>query len=100
MTMNPPVLRVSDEELERVRVALAEAGRRMYEATAPLRQIAERLAAPQDAEPLPPLAELVTDEDVRVALHAYLGVSGLDEAMRAALEAYGARLLARHGRTT
>lgn len=51
------------------------------------------------AAEVPPLAELVTDEDVQVALTAYLGTSGLDESMRAALEAYGARLLARHGRT-
>jgi hypothetical protein len=53
---------------------------------------------------LPPLAELVTDEDVgaaRAAADAYArgGFRGGSSAMRAALEAYGARLLARHGRT-
>lgn len=52
------------------------------------------------AAAVPPLAELVTDEDVQVATAAYYEDrhGSFAEAMRAALEAYGARLLARHGR--
>jgi hypothetical protein len=55
---------------------------------------------------VPPLAELVTDEDLDAAREAadlfVVGWAsfGGSSALRAALEAYGARLLARHGRTT
>lgn len=102
-------LRISDEEAERLRAFMAEASRRIQAAVAPLRQVAESLveAAPRVVEgDLPPLAELVTDEDVQDAL-SRLGdtwtrgpVGGeSDLRMRAALEAYGARLLARHGQT-
>lgn len=59
------------------------------------------------AADMPLLAKLVTDEDVRAAMSAGYGMRarGLDpdspEArMRAALEAYGARLVARLGRTS
>lgn len=53
---------------------------------------------------LPSPTELVTDEDVqkaREAAEAYArgGFPSGSSAMRAALEAYGARLLARHGKT-
>lgn len=56
------------------------------------------------AAEVPPLAELVSDEDATDALRALSGgtwpVGGeAHRRMRAALEAYGARLLARHGRT-
>jgi hypothetical protein len=54
---------------------------------------------------VPPLAELVTDEDLDAAgaaraayFTAHADCTAVD-IERAALEAYGARLLARHGRT-
>lgn len=61
-----------------------------------------------DLEPdeAPPLAGLVTDEDVRVAtgaafpgLPAGMSAAEAERRTRAALDAYGARLLARHRRT-
>lgn len=57
------------------------------------------------AAEVPPLAELVTDEDLDAARNAadlfVVGWAsfGGSSALRAALEAYGARLLARHGCT-
>lgn len=56
------------------------------------------------AADVPPLAELVTGEDMRAAreaadAYARDGFRGGSSPMRAALEAYGARLVARLGRT-
>lgn len=53
-----------------------------------------RKGNPTTASPPPPLAELVTAEDVAAARSTMTRAG-----MRAALEAYGARLLARIGRT-
>ena len=68
----------------------------------PVRQRAHQVGPwePFGSPDPPPLAELVTDEDVQVARAAYLRAGELGAGMRAALEAYGARLLARHERTT
>lgn len=55
----------------------------------------------EEEEALPPLAELVSDEDVEMALRAY-DQGPLEDAparMRLALEAYGRRLVARIGGT-
>jgi hypothetical protein len=81
----------------------------------PVRQRLHQIGplAPFESSDLPPLVKLVTDEDVRVAREAGMaatdGVTASDphgegvdyEAveLRAALEAYGARLLTRVGRT-
>ena len=52
----------------------------------------------QDA--LPPLAEMVSDEDVSEAVETFLHSGGShQDAMRAVLEAYGRRLVARIGGT-
>lgn len=53
----------------------------------------------EEQEPLPPLAELVTDDDLRAAAAAYeRGPWQVHEdQLRAALEAYGARLVDRLG---
>lgn len=70
---------------------------------------AVRAADALRAADLPPLAELVTDEDVRAATDAafpgFLGLptgmvpEDITRRMRAALEAYRARLVARLGST-
>jgi hypothetical protein len=72
------------------------------------RRIAEAVVDAVRAADLPPLAELVTDGDIEAALEAGFQAGGLPATkaggydvtyLRAALEAYGARLLARVGRT-
>ncbi len=83
----------------------------MREAMAPLVQAAARLMEapdPQPVEAVPPLAELVNDDDIEAALEASYQAGGQPAtkaggydvtALRAALEAYGTRLLARPRRT-
>ena len=85
-----------------LRAAMAEAARRWQELVEPYRAAVLAIKLPQT---LPrPVLGLVTAEDVQVAGQRYFDSDGpvagvAAEAMRAALEAYGARLVARLGQT-
>ena len=61
------------------------------------RECAEEPVADAGNGLLPPLAELVTDEDDEAAWDAFCEANGGRLGVRAVLEVYGQRLLARHG---